>query len=66
MDSFVFLKNISKLESMVNQIKKNSKDIQAFLDEIENIDLFQRPEPYPDGTLFQCKVTLIWLLMISI
>jgi dynein heavy chain len=40
---------------MVNQIKKNSKDIQAFLFDIENIDLFKSPEPNLDGTLVQCK-----------
>ena len=40
---------------MVNQIKKNSKDIQSFLSEIENCDLFRTPEPNADGTLLQCK-----------
>lgn len=47
--------NISKLESMVNQIKKNSKDIQSFLNDIVNANLFQRPQPNPDGSLYQCK-----------
>jgi len=41
---------------MVNQIKKNSKDIRSILDDIQSIDLFIRPEPYQDGSLYQCKV----------
>ena len=40
---------------MVNQIKKNSKDIQVFLTEFENTNFFQTKEPSADGTLFQCK-----------
>lgn len=47
--------NISKLESMVNQIKKNSKDIQVFLDDIEQMDLFQEPANNADESLLQCK-----------
>lgn len=47
--------NISKLESMVNQIKKNSKDIQVFLSEFENTNFFKSKEPNADGTLLQCK-----------
>jgi len=47
--------SISKLESIVNQIKKNSKDIQVFLDEIEQMDLFQTPAPNVDDSLLQCK-----------
>jgi dynein heavy chain len=40
---------------MVNQIKKNSKDIQVFLSDIETVDLFRMPEPNLDGTLVPCK-----------
>lgn len=41
---------------MINQIKKNAKDIQQFLSDIENIDLFRKPLPNADGSLLQCKV----------
>jgi hypothetical protein len=41
---------------MVNQIKKNSKDIQVFLNDIETMDLFHEPTNHPDGSLLQCKV----------
>lgn len=47
--------NISKLESMVNQIKKNSKDIQQFLGEIQSVDLFPKPALNADGSLTQCQ-----------
>jgi dynein heavy chain len=40
---------------MVNQIKKNSKDIQFFLTDIETVDLFRLPEPNIDGSLVPCK-----------
>lgn len=40
---------------MVNQIKKNSKDIQAFLTDIENINLFCSPETNQDGSISACK-----------
>ena len=40
---------------MVNQIKKNSKDIQVFLNDIESIDLYRLPEPLLDGSLVPCK-----------
>lgn len=40
---------------MVNQIKKNSKDIQAFLHDIENVNLYQQPDANADGSLVQCK-----------
>lgn len=53
--------NISKIESMVNQIKKNSKDIQVFLTEFETANFFQRKDLNPDGTLQQCKVKKIKL-----
>jgi hypothetical protein len=55
----ISLKNISKLESMVNQIKKNSKDIQTFLNDIELVDLYPRPEINLDGTILQCKVSFL-------
>ena len=41
---------------MINQIKKNAKDIQIFLNDIESIDLFQKPSLGPDDSLAQCKV----------
>ncbi len=41
---------------MVNQIKKNSKDIQVFLNDIETMNLFQEPPAYVDGSFLQCKV----------
>ena len=50
------LKNISKLESMVNQIKKNSKDIQVFLNDIETMNLYHQPAHNADDSLLQCKV----------
>ena len=40
---------------MVNQIKKNSKDIQAFLTDIEKANLYRKPELNIDGSLPQCK-----------
>ncbi len=40
---------------MVNQIKKNSKDIQVFLDDIETMDLFKEPRHNADESLLQCK-----------
>lgn len=40
---------------MVNQIKKNAKDIQVFLNDIESVDLFRMPEPNLDGSLVPCK-----------
>ncbi|CAF0991421.1 unnamed protein product, partial [Didymodactylos carnosus] len=46
---------ISKLESTVNQMKKNSQDIQMFLDEIRQCNLFRQPDPNPDGSLVYCK-----------
>ena len=39
----------------MNQIKKNSKDIQVFLTEIESVDLYRIPVPNADGSLLQCK-----------
>ena len=46
---------------MINQIKKNSNDIQAFLTEIDSINLFTGPEANADGSLLQCKSTLnLW------
>ena len=41
---------------MVNQIKKNSKDIQAFLNDFEAVNFFQTKELGLDGSLLQCKV----------
>ncbi len=41
---------------MINQIKKNSKDIQQFLIDIEKIDLFRNPPMNQDGSLCQFKV----------
>ena len=43
---------------MVNQIKKNSKDIQVFLNDIETMDLYQEPATNVDGSLLQCKVNI--------
>jgi dynein heavy chain len=40
---------------MVNQIKKNSKDIQAFLNDIEKINLYRKPDLNADGSFQQCK-----------
>jgi hypothetical protein len=44
------------MESMINQIKKNSKDIQTFLHDIENINLFLKPESTSDNSITPCKV----------
>ena len=44
---------------MINQIKKNAKDIQIFLSDIENIDLFQKPPLNPDNSISQCKVCVL-------
>lgn len=43
---------------MVNQIKKNSRDIKSFLSDIEGINLFLQPLPNQDGSLVQCKVSV--------
>lgn len=46
---------IGKFESLVNQIKKNAKDINQRLQMIENANLFKAPQQkYPD-TLPSCK-----------
>lgn len=42
---------------MVNQIKKNSKDIRSFLNDIEGINLFCQPMSSSDNSLAQCKVS---------
>ena len=39
---------ISKFESMVNQIQKNSKDIMSRLKLVEQADLFKSPPPAPN------------------
>lgn len=52
----IFFKNISKLESMVNQIKKNSKDIRSFLNDIQEFNLFQMPCSNSNENLVNCKV----------
>ncbi|CAF3533097.1 unnamed protein product [Rotaria sordida] len=46
---------ISKLDSTINQIKKNAQDIHVFLDEIRQCNLFREPPPNPDGSLVHCK-----------
>ncbi|CAM4781636.1 unnamed protein product [Rotaria magnacalcarata] len=46
---------ISKLDSTINQIKKNSQDIHVFLDEIRQCNLFREPPPNVDGSLVHCK-----------
>ena len=51
---------------MVNQIKKNSKDIQAFLSDIENVNLYPTPDANLDGSLLQCKVLIIGSFLIQI
>ena len=55
----ILLKNISKMESMINQIKKNSKDIQTFLHDIESINLFLKPESISDNSITPCKVSSV-------
>ena len=40
---------------MVNQIKKNAKDIKQFLNDIESTNLFRNPPMNTDGSFNQCK-----------
>ena len=47
---------ISKLDSTINQIKKNAQDIHAFLDEIRQCNLFRDPPLNVDGSLVHCRV----------
>ena len=56
-----YLKNISKLESMVNQIKKNSKDIRSFLNDFQEFNLFQKPCSNSNDNLVNCKVCRFFL-----
>jgi hypothetical protein len=51
---------------MVNQIKKNSKDIQAFLNDFETANFFQTKEPGPDGSLLQCKVIIYFEIFVIV
>ncbi|CAF1153227.1 unnamed protein product [Adineta ricciae] len=46
---------ISKLDSTINQVKKNAQDVQIFLDEIRHCNLFREPPLNPDGSLIQCR-----------
>lgn len=48
---------------MVNQIQKNSKDINQRLLMIEQTDLFKSPPPKPTQDLPSCKVSSIWCRM---
>ncbi|CAF0756790.1 unnamed protein product [Adineta steineri] len=46
---------ITKLDSTVNQIKKNAQDIHMFLDEIRQCNLFREPPRNADGSLIHCR-----------
>ena len=48
---------ISKLDSTINQIKKNAQDIHMFLDEIRQCNLFREPPLNVDGSLVHCRVS---------
>ena len=54
---------ISKFESLVNQIQKNAKDIDARLKAVEQADLFKGPPSQMNGEILPgCKVrkTNLW------
>jgi len=47
---------ISKLDSTINQVKKNAQDIHLFLDEIRQCNLFREPQINIDNSLVHCRV----------
>jgi dynein heavy chain len=47
---------ISKLDSTINQVKKNAQDIHLFLDEIRQCNLFREPPLNIDNSLVHCRV----------
>ena len=49
---------ITKFESLVNQVQKNSGDIVERLQLIENVRLFKTPPTKPGCTLPEAKVTI--------
>lgn len=53
---FHLLQAISKFESLLNQIQKNAKDIDARLKSIEGANLFKGPPPLLNGEILpSCK-----------
>ncbi len=54
--TIIFLQAVTKFESLLNQVKKNARDIDDRLHKIENVRLFKQPPPQQGVSCMEAKV----------